>query len=110
MTTSVHGPGSSAKAPHQLSPLPNASGAHSNASAAGLKMCPWRTRTSRLVAIAKPLVHATTSHDSLGDRMKYTISALRSALVGKRGRPTSSQIQVLSIRQAVTTAAARLGH
>src|ERR1700738_3990730 len=78
--------GRSPNAPHQLSPLPNAIGAHSSASAAGLKMCSRSLRKMRLARIAKVLVQATTGQDSLGDRMKKTMSEDRIALVGARQR------------------------
>src|SRR5207245_10821837 len=94
---------------HQLAPLPNAMGAQSSASAAGLKMCSRSPRRMRFERIAKVLVHPTTSQDSLVDRMKNTMSAESSALVGARQRRDWIAIHTPSIRQAGTMAANRLG-
>src|ERR1700730_6573537 len=68
----IQAQGRSASAPHQLSPLPKAIGAQSKPSAAGLKICPFGVRISRLDTIAKTLVQPTTNQDSLVDRMKNT--------------------------------------
>src|SRR5579859_5207020 len=101
--------GRSPKPPHQLSPLPNAIGAHSRASAAGLNTCSRSLRRMRLHRTAKQLVHPTTSHDSLVDRMKKTMSEESSALVGARQRRDSNANHTPSIRQAGITAANKLG-
>ena len=98
----------SPSAPHQLSPDPNAIGAQISASAAGLKMCSRSVRRTRLLMIAKLLVQATTSQDSRDDRMKKTIIALNSALIGKRTRRAAIDIHTPSIRHAGTMAATRL--
>src|SRR5438105_11141130 len=100
--------GMSPRPPHQLSPLPNAIGAHNRASAAGLKICSRSLRRMRLPRIAKLLVQATTNHDSLVDRMLNTNSELSRALVGNRQWRLSIDIHRPSIRQPDTTAASRL--
>src|SRR5712691_1950167 len=105
----IHAQDRSANPPHQLSPLPKAIGAQTSASAAGLKMCSREVRTIRLLRMAKQLVQATTSHDSLVDRMKKMISPLSSALVGIRTRRDSMPIQMPSISTAGSTAANRFG-
>src|SRR5712672_2976601 len=97
----------SPSAPHQLSPDPSAIGAQISASAAGLKMCSRSVRRTRLLTTAKLLVQATTSQDSRDDRMKNTMMALSSALVGKRKRLAAIHIHTPSIRHAGTMAAAR---
>src|SRR5437868_3405198 len=107
--TTIHTHGTSPSAPHQLSPLPKAIGAHTSASAAGLKMCSRWLRKIRLLKIAKLLVHARTSQDSSTDRMLNTNRPVSNALVGKRKRQALTDIQTPSIRHAATMAAARLG-
>src|SRR5437016_10825639 len=85
-STTIHTHRASPSAPHQLSPLPKAIGAHTSASAAGLKMCSRWLRKIRLLKIAKLLVHATTSQDSSTDRMLNTNRVVNNALVGNRKR------------------------